>query len=688
MLSPQDIALAQQELAQMMKGTPGVKGAQKPKRNFWMDQISTAGGIVGGIAGTAVAPIFGTAAGAAIGSGLGETLENVLDPDSGDWGNVGQEALIGGVLGGGPLKLAKAGIGAVRGGAVAARAGAGAARAGGQQALKTSISGRLEGLSNKALAAQYGVIGKPTIRATRPADTVARLAELGIKKPQDAERIARAITGSEGILSQSVSQAVGGAGLVPTQSVKGILKDAIQRNGLSGLPGEKAIIASVNAQLKTLKNGSTPNGIMAIMKSLEDDAANYLGKGGTAHLATSIDKRKAAVLYEVRDELQKQLYETAGANKNLAGVLTPELREQLVALQPGNPQWAKYIDNDVMKAQDIGALRSAQSPFVRISKIIEEGNDNAFSVGGKMTNNLRGSTVSGMLMDAGVNTVKNPALRVGSDVLRGASRGASLAVKPSSKVGIAARLGIGAPLVSGMINQPAQSEAQGLEDSLMMPEDGSAPLGGFNPTPWLENGTSGPLDPSTMQPVEQQQQSGFNISRENIMNAMLVDIQETGGKNLGTIQMIFEFANGGGTGGADMSQGTKNSLASADNAINTLNQLEGRYNAAGGGGGRIGGTFKNFTGTVGLNNDAKVYNDMANASVTQIAKALAGSGAGTVSDMDAKVIMEALARFNDNPEEARAKFADLRQRLETAKSNSLLYGAGGIEEALIPQGAY
>lgn len=189
--------------------------------------------------------------------------------------------------------------------------------------------------------------------------------------------------------------------------------------------------------------------------------------------------------------------------------------------------------------------------------------------------------------------------------------------------------------------------------------------------------------PANSSNMNEQYQSESNmsspVSRESALEAMIIDIQTTGGKNLEKIKAIYEFANPEG-GTASMSQSSRNALASSDNAINTVDQLEQLFTSAGSGSGRIGGTIKSLAADAGFDEDAKVYTSLANASVTQIAKALAGSGAGTVSDMDAKVIMAALPTLRDTPAEARAKFAALRQRLETAKNNSLMYGGGAGAE--------
>lgn len=652
---------------------PPAQSSGKPKRNFWLDQLSTVGGIGGGIAGSLVAPIAGTAAGAGIGSALGETLENILDPTTGDWGNVGEEAALGAVFGAGPLKLGKAGLGALKGGIKAG------GKEVGEQVLKSSTKGKLLDLSNKALASQYGTISKPVARETQSLKTISQLADMGIFKPKDAERIASSITGGEGILTQQVSKAIGQAGVVPTSTIKSVLKNSIQTNGLSGLPGEKAITATVEAQLKSLKNGSTPEGIMNVIRQLERDASGYLGKGGTSHLPTSLDKRKAAVLFEVRDELEKQLFDTAGANKNLGNVLTPELREQLVKLQPKSKEWQNFVDQNVMQAQDVGALRSAQAPFVKIGKLIDEADINAMTFGGRMGNSVNGGSIANTLMNVGAKTLRNPAARAGSRMLRGAANGASLAIGPQTKKGIAARVALGPNIVGGAMDGTA--DAMSLEDALVdQSSDPNMSAQMNSPTPNINSNVNMP----TSYPNTQQQSSGNPYSRENLM----ADIQRdpaNADKYIAYFSQLEEIFKPAG-GFDDMSQGTRNSLASADNALNTVSQLEEMFNAAGGGGGRIGGKLKNLTAGAGFNEEAKVYNSMADASVTQIAKALAGSGAGTVSDMDAKVIMQALARFSDNPNEAAAKFAALRQRLEAAKNNSLMYGGGGTLEDTLTQG--
>lgn len=127
------------QYAPLQMQQPTAAPAQKRKKNFWLDQISTVGGIAGGIGGSFIAPVVGTAGGAALGSGLGEAIENAISGQR-IMDNVGKESLIGGVLGGGPLRLGKAALGARSALQAGTATGIGSAlKMGGQAAASSSI---------------------------------------------------------------------------------------------------------------------------------------------------------------------------------------------------------------------------------------------------------------------------------------------------------------------------------------------------------------------------------------------------------------------------------------------------------------------------------------------------------------------------------------------------------------------
>lgn len=437
----------------------------KPQKNFLVDQISTGLGILGGIGGSFISPIAGTAAGAAAGSGLGEAIENKLTGQGlGD--NVAKEAALGGLFGAGPIRLAKGGLGLLKGGTTAATKAAGSqaakevAEEGAEQVLRTSASGKLANLGNRALTSQYGTISKPIARQTNPSQTIAELAEMGIVKPKDAERVARAITGGSGILNKKVAQAVEGSAAVKTTGIQKIAKDAMTEFGLVDKDA-KSVAKVIQAQLSSLKQAkNSPSAALKAMRNLESRAANLQGKGGNYRLSTPERVDQANVLLRVRDEIQDRLFNTAGANANIQKVLTPEVREQLINLQPKSEQWKNFVDNTIMQSKDVGALRSAQSPFVRVQKIINEADDNAFTFGGRMANG--GGSLSGRVLDVVEGAVKNPAARASGNALRSASSRLNLTPTPTSPAGIAGRLGTYG-LLEGALSQS--------EDPNMLPNN-------------------------------------------------------------------------------------------------------------------------------------------------------------------------------------------------------------------------
>jgi len=193
---------------------------QKKKRNFWLDQISTAGGILGGIGGTLVAPVVGTAAGGAIGSGLGEAIENLIDPESGDMGNIFEEAALGGLFAGGPLKLGKAALGAR--GALATGKATGlkeAMKMGGKEASKFTLRGALGGTAQKkatqAATKQFGLTGNFLTKFSgKYGDDAGKVInQYGISSVDDA---GKAITQQQGVFDDLVK----GAGNVKKSSVQ------------------------------------------------------------------------------------------------------------------------------------------------------------------------------------------------------------------------------------------------------------------------------------------------------------------------------------------------------------------------------------------------------------------------------------------------------------------------------------
>lgn len=440
----------------------------KKKKGFWTDQISTALGIAGGIGGSFVAPVLGTGAGAALGSALGEGIENLITGES-LGKNVAKEGVIGGVLGAGPVKLLKGAVGGAKALATGADDVMGAASksattsifnrgargplavtnsANPDKTLRTSVGGKINALGDKALMSQYGTIGKNVSRQTQPANTIKQLADIGITKPAEAERIANTITGSNGILNKVVLGATGRGSNVDTSTLRGVFNDALENNAVVGKEA-KQLQTFFDAQMNRLSGGakgslspkSNPSDSLAMIKSMEKRIADLSGKGGNYRLSTPERMDQANVLRLVKDELEDKLYDGAGANNNIAKLLTPGVRKELVDLAPKNKQWQKYVDDVVMKSSDISSLRSAQAPFVNINKIIQEGADNAMTFGGRASIG-NGGTVANEVFNLMRQNLKNPVARTVSKPLR--SFGQPIVAPGKGNQGISGALGIGA----------------------------------------------------------------------------------------------------------------------------------------------------------------------------------------------------------------------------------------------------
>jgi hypothetical protein len=683
-LDPRQVAMLTQN-AEAFHSQNQQQTAPKKKGNFLTNLLPTIGGIAGGgfggaaggaLAGTAILPGVGTAVGGLLGALLGgaaggsagKVAENKIEGNALGDGVLGA-GIENGVFSAGPLRLlkgAKAGIGAIKAGSKAAPSLVEALGASGGQeagaALKTSMAGKLDAFGNKQLGkSQFGVLDKPTIRTSDPAGTTKKLYNMGLTKNTDIERTAQAITGADGVLNKAVAGAVSKAGGLEVGHLPGTVESAISKSGIVDSQA-KGLTNEIMADVKLI-DPKNPKSALDVMRNLKSAQQQYLGKGGTYHLPTSLDKKRAKVIGEVHDEIQNTLYNKAGANNNLSSVLTPAFEKQLLDLHPGNAQWAAHVKQNIMGAKSVGDLRSAQAPFVNATKLIENGEGNAYSAGGQLVNNT--SSLKGMVVDAATNLVKNPAQRVVGQAAKkaapllpgGAQQAGGLTAAltaPTTKQIV--RNGIVGNTAMGMLDGGSAS-AQGMDAAQTEPSAGAMP--GLADVPQQPT-TNNPFAPENAQANIQKILAGGGTAKDVTQYISLV-------------QAMQELSGGGA--GDGLNAQAKTSLAASSNGISTLDQLEGLFGNAGNGSGKLGGALANLSSKAGLNSNVQTYNDLAASSVSQLAKAL--NGGGQVSDTDAAVVIQALPKITDSPQVARNKFNALKARLQTAQQNTLRFGAGG-----------
>lgn len=719
--------IKQLALERATKSAQQIKDEKKKDGNFLTSLLPTIGGAAGGIgggaaagalAGTGVLPGIGTAVGGLLGailggaggSALGKVGQNAMEGEKDLGKDVLGEAALGGVTSlplGASLKLARAGVKATTGvgkqaaGDLVQQAGMStlpksmasrAANAKGAEVvpdaaapLRTSFRGRATDVGNQALLSQYGTISKPVARATNPTRTVGELADAGIIKPTDVERVGSAITGGEGMVNKAVVNAVGNAGGVDTSTLRQVFNDAMDNYGIVDTD-RKSLTQVFDAQMKKLTGGArgslkplaNPTDALDMMKSLEKRMADLAGKGSNYRLTTPERGDKANALRLVRDELEDKLYAGAGANAQLSNVLTPQFRDEVLALMPNNPKWAAYVDGRIMGAQSIGELRSSMAPFVRATQMLDEADINALTFGGRAGDALANGGVKNALVGAGTNLVKNPAARVAGTTLRrfggaGDQTGQTL-------LGALLRQGGGRLVANGLQPGEAQAMPSAPDELGLAPEDYQTLANeGVDPGALMQGAPVGEA------PVGQEAPNAFGVGPDEVAREMTNALKAGDKETYGLLRDLYETIIASEQSSTKVNATTQKALAQSANADTTLAQLEGLLANAGGAGGPVGGRISSFMGSAGLDNNAKTYNDLVNGSVTQIAKALGETGA--MSDADRAAYMNLLPKITDTPEVAAQKFNALRARMAAAKQNTMQFGSGeGLEDALLAAG--
>lgn len=676
-------------------GTPAPTSTQpqKKKKNFLVDQISTVTGMVGGIGGGilgaaagGVGAIPGAAVGGAGGSALGEAIENAITGDS-LGKNVLKEGLLGGVFSAGPVRGAVAAKGALAASRAAAKEGTkigakAALRQGSEKAAEFSLRGaagnvlgnKAKGLATKQFGLQSKFLGDFTGKWKEDAgETIVRH---GITSADDATEV---IAKQSNMFDELVKTA------------KPVKKTTLQQN----------LDYAADDLLKEFPTDMQQEG-----RQMIDEARQLMDRFSDTIQPDDINLARRQ--YDKLVNYKQQMANPArySVNKRIADVL----RE---TLQGTAGKELKAVGNEMSKlisiSEEMGKRAAAVSS--RGASPVSMRNTLAAIAGGGATGSVAGGfpgAVAGGLIAAGLNSptgrrmATQGAVKTGSFLSNSGAKAASKAMTPMH---IGGRVGtLGAYRGLNNAGDPSEAaEAQSLEDALMqsqsMPNQSQSAFtatqansptasGQMNPfikdNPFVQTGESNPfMDESYQNP--QQQSSPY--SKESL----LADIQrdpQNAKEYIAYYQQLDEIFNPQVEAGGGLNRTTADRIASVTNADNTISQLEGLFGNAGGGSGRIGGYFSNQASKAGFNDNVQTYNDLAQSSVTQIAKAL--NGGGQVSDADAAVVIQALPRVTDSPRVAQAKFQALRQRLQNAQRNSLTFGgdSGSLEDALMQQGAY
>lgn len=662
---------------------PEQQAEAKPKRSgivSWLPAIggtvgSIGGGILGGVGGFFGGAGIGAVPGAAVGAGaggaaggaLGEWLAQKLSGESKDgydMGNIFQEGAINGVLGAVPLgKVGQIGKGVIKGAGERALVRGGeevagqVAKKGAEEAAGKVTSGGIKNWLGGKLLGQAD-------------DTALRAVQLSGKK--------EALKGFEKRFGEDLGTFIRNNNLIGATGKdveSGLIKNLNKEYGDIVSKIKTPITSSdVLAQnmskgsslSKLLKSGSTEN------KQLADDVFKELDAIFKDAGEKGLSASRVAELKSEYQALAKNSYKLGANTKASVNEKVAEYLKKTLQGVSGSDDLAR-VGKELDKAYKASDLLASAAQNGRGTLGIGLTDLGALGVGGVV-----GGGVPGAVVALGAKRAFNSP-RVQSFIAsKLANAGERWVASGGEKVAEGAGKAIFDTTAKGMLKQQVPGRAiQGLgimSANAQPGGDGGAamnPNSPFNPSspnynPNLVDPTA-VGDPNNIGSVMGVDESPYSLQ------AMQADVMRDP-KNADEYMKIYEIMNPKSQ--QNLSQSSKNAMASSDNAINTIDQLEQLFAQAGGGSGRIGGKLKGIAASAGLDENARVYNNLSQASVTQIAKALAGSGSGTVSDMDAKVIIAALPTISDTKKEAAAKFAALRARLENARNNTMMYGAG------------
>lgn len=456
---------------------------QKKKKNFFVDQISTAGGILGGIGGSFVTPIAGTAAGAGVGSALGEALENLITGNK-ITDNVVKEGALGAVFGAGPMKLLK-GAG---GGAKALMSGADDVVGAASRAAMTP----LRQTAGKALTSAADDLAVKNFRLNKT-----QLTNLNKSLGEDAGQFIRrhGFTSSDDIVSKGIEplqqqfdSIVSGIGSVPKDTVRKQLGAVINPLKKSVSLQEQQLGKSLQSQADEFlkKTGDTLSGSQLLkFRQLFDDGVKYTMKGTPEF---NVSKGMA-------DALRKSLQESA----DKMGLKAADGR----SLKDLGLDIKRMIDlNDVVKPNE--NLGRGSAPF------------NLLTLLGGAAGGVGGGPAGALGMGVGTAVVNSPAGR--KALMQGANAtGKALTGSGANIAGQTAK-GIAGRQIAQNLMIPRQ-QPESLEDALVNQD--------FLSTNSIQNApntipnTMNPMNPNIDGSYQQTQQPSSPYGKANL----LADIQ-------------------------------------------------------------------------------------------------------------------------------------------------------------------
>lgn len=508
---------------------PQPKKKKGGRGGFGTSLISEGGALGGAATGAAlgsVVPGIGTIIGAGVGGlvgGFGGRLaENKVRDDRFGVKDAAIEGAISGIAGGGPIRLAKLGAGITKG----VKGGSPLV-----DAIETATTKVASSSARKKAGEKVAGLGDDlAVKAFRLTPT--QLTNFNKRHGEDAGKVIKryGFGNAEEITTKGIEPLQSSFDEVIT-NIPSISKTSLKR-GLEKV--YKPLTKSVNLTEKQLG------------QSLKTQADEILKLPG--------DEIDAARINELRKSFDNAVkYTQKGApdynvNKETADALRGLLQRTAdkAGIGVGGRSF-KEIGRDLSKLFDLQEMTARQSQLGRGSLPAGLTNLLGGAVGGTAgpLGALGGIVTAGAINSApGRRAIMGGAERLSGRLL---DKGQAAADNAYKIRGITPRIAAGGALNSALGGGVPQSSP--LEDALV-------------------GGEQEPYIPSFMQEQMQQEESTApqSITREQALQAMMADIQATGGKNIDKIKAVYEFANEGQQ---------QETLQLSDSAIKNVNDLKG-----------------------------------------------------------------------------------------------------------------
>jgi len=604
---------------------------QAPKKNFFQDNISTAGGIGGALAGAAggaaigsvvpglgtiIGGLIGSVVGGAGGSGAGQLAENAITGEQDLGKGVLQETLLGGLFSAPPIRGAKAAFGA--GKALAGGAGGQVAK----QAAETALTqpGMLAGLGQSLRGGSRGV--ETGVKSSGARLTPQKAKEInsflentvkvkGSTAAKQSEGLERFIADRNAQLTSAIEK----SNRTLTGAEKRTLADNLQKNFnntiLSPNPRQSQIISDTVLRIR-----QSPD-----VKTLDDFRKIVDGQINFNRTASSVEPGAEQVWRLIRGDLTDAVAGRVGSAKSIKTDLSRAFDAQDLLLSKATGGFGQFPTTLGTIPLPRSATQTAQ--------------------------NLAGRAAGTIDNIASNRLVTAPVQQIGGRMLTGTNQG---------------------------------DAPQPLEDTLMQNQQfGGQPFGGQDPNQL--GGMQGQFGGQGGFDQMGGQQSQNPYPQENL----LFDLQRDPANAQAYIQQFQQLQEifAPAQQGTELSQTALTQIDSLDNSLLNLDFVERVLQ-------ENQGAFDPIRGRLASLNP---YDDTANkinqaslVAAQNIGRALEG---GKLTDNDIARYQRALPNINDTPDQAQNKINELRRLVTLQKQNYVglqgQFGGGGntLQDALM-----